>query len=241
MSGIFIAFKNIYFVDGTFRERKRTHYFKRRTENKGGGCRNRNRRYLDVQGSVGLGYPVLEVPTVQSHLTTGGIISTMQAISRTSKNPERAMMLLELMNTDKELYNLLNYGIKDKHFKLDADGFKEPGPEAKAYNPNVPWMFATNYMAYIDKGMPKTVWEDTKKLNAEAIPSNLIGFSFDPEPVKAEIGKTSAVFDEYSRAIELGVADEAKYNEFLAKQKDAGSDKIIAEMQKQIDAWKASK
>jgi putative aldouronate transport system substrate-binding protein len=195
----------------------------------------------DIQDSVGAGYPVLEIPTVQPHLATGGIIATMQAISRTSKNPERAMMLLELMNTDQELYNLLNYGIKGKHYDLDADGFKVPGPDVKAYNPNVPWMFATNYLAYVDKGMPKTVWEDSKKFNAEAIPSNLIGFSFDPEPVKAEIGKTSAVFDEYSRAIELGVADEAKYNEFLAKLKAAGSEKIITEMQKQIDAWKASK
>lgn len=195
----------------------------------------------DVQDSVGRGYQVLEIPTVPPHLTTGGIISTMHAISRTSKNPERAMMLLELLNTDKDLYNLLNFGIEGKHYKLDADGFKEPGDAAQSYTPNVPWMFATNYLAYIDKGMPKTVWEDTKKLNAEAIPSNLIGFSFDPEPVKAEIAKTSAVFSEYSRAIELGVADEAKYNEFLDKLKAAGSDKIIAEMQKQIDAWKASK
>ena len=69
----------------------------------------------------------------------------------------------------------------------------------------------------------------------------MLGFTFDAEPVKAEIGKTNAVYDEYYRAIDLGVASEAKYNEFVAKLKDAGSDKIIAEMQKQIDAWKTSK
>ena len=33
------------------------------------------------------------------------------------------MMLLELLNTDKDLYNLLNFGIKDKNYKIDADGF----------------------------------------------------------------------------------------------------------------------
>ncbi|WP_414813294.1 DUF3502 domain-containing protein, partial [Paenibacillus sp. Soil766] len=78
--------------------------------------------------------------------------------------------------------------------------------------------------------MPKTVWEDTKKINENAIPSKLLGFTFDAEPVKAEIGQTSAVYDEYRRAIDLGVASEAKYNEFVAKLKGAGSDKIIAEM-----------
>ena len=59
--------------------------------------------------------------------------------------------------------------------------------------------------------------------------------------LKLKSVKTSAVYDEYSRAIDLGVASEAKYNEFVAKLKAAGSDKIIAEMQKQIDAWKTSK
>lgn len=181
------------------------------------------------------------VPAGTAHLSTGGIIATMTAISRTSKNPERAMMLLELMNTDKEVYTLLNFGIKDKHYVLDADGFKSPGPNIDAYNPNAPWAFATNYLAYVDKGMPATVWEDTKKVNAEAIPSRLLGFSFDAEPVKTEVGKVSAVFSEYARSIELGVATEAKYNEFVAKMKEAGSETIIAEMQKQINAWAAAK
>ncbi|MCQ6560469.1 ABC transporter substrate-binding protein [Paenibacillus mendelii] len=196
----------------------------------------------EVELSAEVGYERLQLPSGTAHLTTGGIIATMQAINRNSKNPERALMLLELINTDKEIYNLLNFGIQDKHFKLDADGFMvKEGDASQAYNPNVPWMFATNFLAYVEKGKSKTVWEETKQVNKDAAPSQLLGFTFDAEPVKAEIGKVSALFDEYSRAIDLGVSTEAKYNEFLAKQKVAGSDKIIAEMQKQIDAWKAAK
>jgi len=196
----------------------------------------------EVELSAEVGYDRLQFPSGTARLTTGGIIATMQAINRNSKNPERAMMLLELLNTDKEIYNLLSFGMQDKHFKLDADGFMiKEGDEAMAYAPNVPWMFATNFLAYVEKGKSKTVWEDTKKVNQDATPSELLGFTFDAEPVKAEIGKVSALFDEYSRAIDLGVSTEEKYNEFLAKQKVAGSDKIIAEMQKQIDAWKATK
>lgn len=191
--------------------------------------------------SAQAGEPYVTAPANTAYLTTGGIVATMQGISRSSKNPERAMMLLELLNTDKDLYNLLNFGIKDKNYKIDEDGLMIPGDDQKGYNPQVPWMFASNYLANVEKGMPKTVWEDTKKLNADATPSKLLGFSFNAEPIKAEIGKTSAVYDEYSRSIDLGVATEAKYNEFLAKLKDAGADKIIAEMQKQIDDWKASK
>lgn len=196
---------------------------------------------VDVIYSAAAKQTIINIPAGTAHLTTGGIIATMHAISRTSKNPERAMMLLELLNTDKELYNLLNFGIKDKHYKLDADGFKSQADGYLGYSPGVDWMFATNYLAYVDKGMPATVWEDTKKINHDAVPSKLLGFTFDAEPVKGEIAKTSAVYGEYVRSIDLGVATEAKYNEFVAKLKDAGSDKIIAEMQKQIDAWVASK
>ncbi|SFT29410.1 DUF3502 domain-containing protein [Paenibacillus sp. BC26] len=187
------------------------------------------------------GEPYLEVPAGTAHLTTGGITATMQAINRNSKNPERAMMLLELLNTDKDLYNLLNFGIKGEQYDFDADGLMIPGPTQADYNPQVPWMFASNFLANVEKGMPVDVWEQTKKVNAEAEPSLLLGFTFDAEPVKGEIAKASAVNDEYSRAITLGVTSEEKYNEFVAKMKDAGADKIIAEMQKQIDAWKAAK
>ncbi|WNR42766.1 ABC transporter substrate-binding protein [Paenibacillus roseipurpureus] len=187
------------------------------------------------------GYPMVDAPAGTQHLTTGGITATMQGINRNSKNPERAMMVLELLNTDKDLYNLLNFGMKDNHFKIDGDGFMVPGDNQKAYNPQVAWMFASNFLANVEKGMPKTVWDDTKKINETATPSKLLGFNFDAEPVKSEIAKTSAVYDEYSRSIELGIASEDKYNEFLAKLKTAGSDKIIAEMQKQVDAWKSSK
>lgn len=187
------------------------------------------------------GYPMVDAPAGSAHLTTSGITATMQGINRNSKNPERAMMVLELLNTDQDLYNLLNFGIKDKHFKIDADGFMIPGENQKAYNPQVPWMFASNFLANVEKGMPKTIWEDTKKMNEAAEPSKLLGFTFDAEPVKSEIAKVSAVYDEYFRAIELGVSSEEKYNEFLSKMKTAGSEKIIAEMQTQVDAWKATK
>ncbi|REE66689.1 putative aldouronate transport system substrate-binding protein [Paenibacillus taihuensis] len=185
------------------------------------------------------GEPYVEVPAGTAHLTTGGITATMMAINRNSKNPERAMMLLELLNTDKDLYNLLNFGIKDDHYKIDSDGLMIPGDNQQGYNPQVPWMFASNFLANVEKGMPADVWEQTKKVNADALPSKLLGFTFDAEPVKGEIAKATAVWDEYSRAINLGVTSEEKYNEFLSKLKSAGAEKIIAEMQKQINDWKA--
>lgn len=192
---------------------------------------------------AGAGYASIARPAGTPVLTTSGVIATMIGINRNSKNPERAVMFLELINTDTKTYNLLNFGIEGTHYKLE-DGFmvKDNNDENhKKYNPSVPWELATNFLAIPQKGSPVTIWEDTKKLNETAQKSVLFGFTFDSEPVKGEVGKCSAVVTEYQRSIELGLLTEAKYPQFIAKLKAAGSDTIIAEMQKQIDEWKATK
>ena len=195
-----------------------------------------------VQDEAQAGMPYASVATGTPYLTTGGIIATMHAINRNTKNPERATMLLELVNTDKELYNTLVYGIKGKNYTLGSDGYATRlGDPATQFNANTDWMWATNFLAYLQKGQPKTVWEDTKKMNATAKASPALGFNFDGEPVKAEVGKCVALCGEYKKAISLGVLDEKGYNGFLTKLRAAGSKKIMAELQKQLNAWKAGK
>ena len=72
--------------------------------------------------------------------------------------------------------------------------------------------------------------------------SPILGFAFNPEPVKTEIAQCQAVSKEYMPILGTGSADLAtKLPEFLDKLNKAGSEKIVAEIQKQIDAWKATK
>ena len=194
---------------------------------------------VEVQDSAAAGEPVVSLPAGEPYLTTGAILADMAAISATSRNPERAMMLIELVNTDAELFNTLIAGIEGKNWVRNADGLLEK--INGGYSPNSDWMFGTNFLAYVQVGQPVDIWDRTREINATAKASPMLGFTFDPESVKNEISQCSAVADEYSRGIELGVYDEAKYNEFLDKMDTAGADRIIEEMQKQVNAWKASK
>jgi len=195
----------------------------------------------EISASDRYGYPVSIAPISEPLLITSGIIASMQGISSTSQNPERAMMFMELLNTDKELYNLLCYGIEGVHYeKLDGD-FIQPIADS-GYAPNTNWEFASVFNAYKLEGMPETVWEETRDLNMNAVASPLIGFAFDPTPVQSEIAQCTSVRQEYLPALELGYSDpDELLPEFLEKLEIAGAQKIIDEMQSQIDAWKATR
>ncbi|TBL70513.1 ABC transporter substrate-binding protein [Paenibacillus thalictri] len=174
-------------------------------------------------------------------VTSSNISATLQAISRTSKNPERAMMLIELVNTDKQLYNLLSFGLEGKHFKKVSDNRIEPVADS-GYFPNKAWAIGNQFNAYLLPGQPENVWQETIKLNERAAQSKLMGFVFDSEPVKAEVAQSQAVADEFLPSLLTGAVDPEKYlPQFLDKLKTAGADRIIAEKQKQINEWKAKK
>jgi ABC-type sugar transport system, periplasmic component len=185
------------------------------------------------------GREVYYVPISKSVLLTSSIIATMTAVSRTSKDPERAIMFYDLLFKDKTLYNTLVLGIENKHYKTNADGavemIKNSGYDLSGYG----WELGNQFNQKIMNGQPSTVWDDTIKINNSASASPILGFSFDPEPVKSELAKCSSIVQEYIPQLTTGTVDPDKVlPEFISKLKSAGSDKIITEEQKQIDQWK---
>lgn len=187
------------------------------------------------------GRDVVVVPMSDSWLPTTGITATMTAISRTSKNPERTMELINLVNTDKTLYNLITQGIEGKHYSKVDNDYISPIADG-GYLPNADWMYGNQFLAYLKEGQGKTDWEDTQKLNDGAKPSPALGFVFDPTNVQNEIASVSAVVKEFELSLDTGSVDPEKtMPEFLSKLEKAGSKAIINEVQKQVDAWKAAK
>ncbi|WP_308635322.1 ABC transporter substrate-binding protein [Paenibacillus silvisoli] len=184
---------------------------------------------------------IVLAPTTDFFASTGTIITTMQAISKTSKNPERAMMFLNLVNTDKELYNILAYGVQGKHYTLGADNTVQVNADA-GYAPNAAWVFGNTFNALLTPGKTADIVGQVEKDNESAQASPLMGFIFDVQPVSAEIASVTAVVNQYGPPLNTGTVDPAKtLPEFISQLKSAGIDKVIAEMQKQLDSWKAAK
>lgn len=188
-------------------------------------------------GTPYVGYGIGEQPP----LTTGSIQATLNAINKNSKNPERALMFIDLLNSDPEILNMMAFGLEGLSYTKNADGKvvqKMDGAYDGVYNFFVGNVFNT----YYTEGQPDGVWEEMAKINEEAKPSVALGFVFNSEPVTNELAKVQAVIDQYLKALASGSVDVDKVlPEFIQKLKNAGSDAIVAELQKQLDAWAAKK
>lgn len=185
-------------------------------------------------------HEVVSIPMYPAFARTEDITATLLAISKNSPNPERAMMLIDLLWSDKELYNTLCFGIEGKHYTKIDDVTVETLKDS-AYNPGSDWQFGNQFNAFLRKGQSKDTWEVTKKLNDEAVKSNLLGFVFDRETVKNESAAIEGILQEYSYPLYVGAIDPEKHVPIMNKKlKDAGIDKVAAELQTQIDTWKAA-
>jgi len=174
-------------------------------------------------------------------VSTGETAGSMLAISTSSKDPERAMMFINLLHTDKEVNNLLAFGIEGVHYTLNGD-IMSPTDQTPQYAHGVAWELGNQFLNHVWDTEDPNKWENYKKFNEGAKSSPALGYVFDSEPVKAEVGALANVIKQYQRALETGSVDTDKVlPEYIAALKAAGADKVVAEKQKQIDAFLASK
>jgi putative aldouronate transport system substrate-binding protein len=200
----------------------------------------------DAEMTRSSGIEWVQAPLYPAYASTRDTQTAMQAISINSKNQERALMFLELLNTDKYVNNLVNFGIENKHYVKKSDNVIDfpAGVDAKSstYNPGISWAFANQFINYLWSNEDPKKWDNYKQFNSSAIVSKAMGFNFDSEPVKNELAACAAVRTEFEDALTNGVIDPADgLSKMISKLKAAGADKVIAEQQKQLDQWRAKK
>ena len=184
---------------------------------------------------------VMVIKMQEPYLKKSNCLAAMTGIGYNSKNPEKAIKLIELVNTDKEFYNLICFGIEGKHYEFNEEGIVRKIADS-GYNPNADWKFGNQFNAYLMEGQDDNLWNETAELNLSAQESPLLGFVLNMDPIKTEISQISAVNTEYARVIANGAKDPAEYmDEYRAKLEKAGIQSLKEEIQKQVDAYWATK
>ncbi len=168
-------------------------------------------------------------------LSNSSVQGSMSCISASCQYPEKALQLLELVNTDSYVRDALYYGLEGDNFDY-VDG--------KVHKNNTDWTMAgytqgTFFNVTTLDTDEFNQWDEVKALNEAATPSPLLGFSFDTAPVADELAACIAIYTEYRPMLMTGTGDPA---ETIATMMDAmrasGFDDVLAEAQSQIDAWK---
>ena len=184
------------------------------------------------------GIDVRMIPTTAPYMDCTSGQGAMMAISVTSKNPERALMFLELLNTDPYVMTTLNYGTEGFTFNTNDDGTISFIEENRASY--TPWRNGMGNIRILPPtdGEGLTYWADFAAYYdaAEALP--LGGFIFDNTVVADEGAAVANVYAEYGFNLMSGAVDpETALPEFLAKLEEAGIDAIVAAAQEQLAAY----
>ncbi|MFD0698712.1 ABC transporter substrate-binding protein [Paenibacillus sp. GCM10027628] len=199
----------------------------------------------DKEMSVSLGIDLVQFAISPPITTSVEATGAMLAISRNSSNKEAAMRFLNLLYTDPALLNLLDWGIEGKHYvKISDNRIRYPeGVRASdiGYSNNA-WMFGNQKLAYLWENEDPQKWLHYDRFNETAFRSAALGFFFNLEPVKTELANLAVVDREYQKGLYSGTINPDRILPlYIKQQKEAGIDKVVAEMQKQLDAWMLEK
>ncbi len=194
----------------------------------------------EVQATMEAGYEVAVVKPFRPYVPTWSTTGAMEAISATSDNKEAAMKFLNLVNTDKTIRNMVGSGIEGTHYTLEGDVMTQTKQGQDNYSTWNIGIANPIGLLYRLKGEPENKWDAFKEYNAAGIPTPTFGFVFDPTPVKDEIAAMNNVAKEFNAVVFTGSVDPKVYlPKYIDKMKAQGSQKIIDEMQRQLDEWLA--
>lgn len=195
--------------------------------------------YAEILWSKDLGYEVVATPIMDGLVTNDSTTGSMIAVSNNSKNKDKAVEFLNLLNTDEYIRNLLNYGIEGVHYTKVSDKVIKLDPE-KSKNYSVPYFAGGNlFITYTLDNEPENKWEVFKEFNDSAETSPTLGFKFDTTPVTNELAAISNVMEEFKATLYSGSVD---IDEYLGKLNDKlnaqNLNKVIEEAKKQLEEWK---
>lgn len=176
-------------------------------------------------------------------LILGG--DTSYAIPYCADEPERAMMVLNAIYSQPDLYNTLIYGIEGEDYTKNADGtittsYVGASPTADDSYGIQRWIIGSCKNALINNGTDPNYYADLEALESTARVNPFLNFTFDRTNVEGICASILNVYYEYGPQIDNGVAGdnwEELYNNYMAARKDAGIEELVTEFQNQLNAY----
>jgi len=169
------------------------------------------------------------------------------ALSAFTKNPERALMAMDLLIQDPSYNFLVYFGIEGVNYALTPDGNltlpEGMTADQNTYPPDASGFWFTNAYQF----PPSELWSPEyaalrANMNKISAMHPLAGFVFDQEAVKTEYANIMQIQQQYLAPIRAGMVSDvdAAIQELDAQLKAAGVDKLFEEVTRQAGAFLAA-
>ena len=186
--------------------------------------------------NMGVGDQCVAIQWGDTVLSNATVQGSMNCISAACKNPEKALQLLQLVNTDSKVRDALYYGLEGDNFEYTADG--------RVHKLNTDWTMAgytqgTFFQVTQTDDVDFNQWDEVKTLNEQAVASPILGFSLNSEPIADELAACIAIFAEYRPILMTGTQDPAEtVATMLEAMRDSGLDDIMEEIKNKREGGK---
>ncbi len=197
------------------------------------------------KSSAQYGFPCVDAYMGQTTINPKG--GAMNCISTTSKHPELALKVLNLIWKDDYISNTLAYGVEGVNYVVDEARSAEIGSKSviPVSGTDSTWTIYHNYIGPLfdqwdSDWNTKDSLERMQDMIKTASVSGTLGFTFNSDPVKTEYAKVTSIISECEPVFKNGCMDdfETYYADVLKRLEDAGIDIILAEANKQLTEWR---
>lgn len=198
----------------------------------------------DVATAATTGHGVTFVPLMKPLFETRSGMGGLLAVSSGSEHPEKALELINLLNTDIYVGTLIRHGIEGVHHTAVGDNQVDRTlggtvqPSDNGYDYTFGWQFGTPFNQKWDISYPENIADLFEAYNKESITAPHNGFTFSTAGSDTVISAVTNVVAEYSQALETGMVNpEDKIPEFLKALESNGVNDLLKAIQDQVDEF----
>lgn len=179
-------------------------------------------------------------PEKPKYLFTGA--DNILSVFSTSQHVNESVAFINWLRSSQENYDLFTYGIKDVNYKLKDGAVDYDGIAPQHQYTPISWSWNDIRYVRFSKYISREYSKQLRNWDKEATVSPTLGFVPDLAPIKSEIAQLNVIITEYLPLLYDAKVDWAATMErFRAKLKDAGMNHVMTEIQKQFDAYRATR
>jgi len=179
------------------------------------------------------------------YVDIGSLMGVAWALNVRSKNPEASAFIFALLSTNRELTNLINFGIENIHYTLDSSGILIKN-EPSRYYPNLLWMLGNRFLCHRLPGEPENMAQLYEEFNNNAIRYPNFAYPWPNDDAWKGVdydmfrGVYGALWTQYQRSIQTGTISDYEIADIRRKLTQANYQAIDAVLNKDYEAFKTA-